>query len=124
MFCLTLVAFVCHSLIPVGFMPDSSPARDGRAAITFCLADGEMSTGFVNLSDKSDQGSDHDATTSTSCPFGLLAMQAVIPPVNVTVFMAAVLQRELPALVDNITLPPLPAQGPPLGSRAPPSNLG
>lgn len=123
MYCLTLVAFMYRSLIPVGFMPDPSALRDGRVAITFCTSSGGLFAALVNVSGNSDHASEHDVAASAECPYGLLATQAVIPVVNATVLLAAVLHRAPPAPSSNIALPPSPAQGPPLGSRAPPLDL-
>ena len=122
-FCLMLLAFVGRAVIPVGFMPDTGALRDGRVLITFCSASGGT-LATLNLSDKSDHGSGTDTATVADCPFGLLAAQAVLPTLNAAVILAAAFRRDLPAPFYTSPRPPLPAQGPPLGSRAPPSLLG
>jgi len=123
MFWVVLLAFACRSLIPVGFMPDADALRDGHVVITFCVPNGGTSEALISLSDKSNQGSGTESILGADCPFGLMAAQAVIPPVQMAVLVAVVLPRELPRALGNTVLPPLPAQGPPVGLRAPPPNL-
>lgn len=120
---LTVAAFVCRSLVPAGFMPDTNALRNGQLVLTFCTVGGGTSVLPLNLSDTSKNTTDQDAANSISCPFGLLAAQAMIAPSVMLVILAAVLRHILPAPVFK-ALPPLAAHGPPLGSRAPPPDFG
>lgn len=123
LFCLTLVSFLCRSVIPMGYMPDFSGGRDGKLAITFCTTGGDISTLLLNL-DQPEQSSSDEHASSLDCPFGLLVSQAVMPGQDTPVLARTVSHRPAVLLHRNQALPPLPALGPPLGSRAPPSNLG
>lgn len=121
--CLTIVSFLCRSFIPVGYMPDTSGERDDGYAITFCVAGGGTHTVLMDLTgDPQDPSPDAPAGIQ-ECPFGLIAAQAVMPGQAALAWVGLVLQHPLPLLHRNQALPPLPALGPPLGSRAPPSHL-
>jgi len=108
----------------MGYMPDVSGTRDGTFAITFCTVGGGISTLALDLSGQPDQSSSDDHASSQECPFGLLASQAVMPYQAAPMLAGTVSHRPVPLAHRNHTRPPLPALGPPLGSRAPPSNLG
>lgn len=124
LFCLTVIAFLCRSVIPMGYMPDLSGGRDGKLAITFCTAGGGTSTMQLDLTGQPEQSSSDEHAGSQECPFGLVVSQAVMPSQVATVLIGTISHRPAVLLHRNHTLPPLPALGPPLGSRAPPSNLG
>ncbi|VFR56297.1 hypothetical protein BRI6_4058 [plant metagenome] len=118
--CLTALALVARALLPVGFMPDTQALRHGTLALTLCSSEPGASR-VLSLSPG--HGAGQEAASMLDCPFGLVAVQALLPaapPAGV----AAALPRAAPAAVQAMrSLPPLPAQGPPLGSRAPPVTL-
>ncbi len=124
LFCLTVLSFLCRAMIPTGYMPDVSGARDGKFFLTLCTVGGGTSTVSLDWDHQSDHPSPDDHFDQQSCPFGIVASQAVLPGqaspslVGPAAFHPVVLPHRGPAQ------PPMPAQGPPLGSRAPPSNLG
>ncbi|NYT25950.1 DUF2946 family protein [Alcaligenaceae bacterium] len=124
LFCLTVLSFLCRAVIPVGYMPDLSGGRDGKFAITFCTVGGGTSTMLVDLNDKPDQPSPSDHFDNQDCPFGIVVSQVAMPSQETTALVRVVAHHLVPLRHRNQALPPLPALGPPLGSRAPPSNLG
>jgi hypothetical protein len=124
LFCLTFVSFLYRSVVPVGYMPDVSAAGDGRFALTFCTTGGSTGIQKLDLLDQSGKASPDEGLNSQSCPFGMVASQALIPAQAAPVLAGAVFHRPLLLAHSSKALPPLPALGPPLGPRAPPSNLG
>ncbi|SHI25498.1 hypothetical protein SAMN04488135_11647 [Pollutimonas bauzanensis] len=124
LFCLTVMSFLCRSVIPMGYMPDLSGGRGDKHAITFCTAGSGASTSSLDLTGRPEQSSSDEHAGSQDCPFGLAVSQAVMPGQPASMLLGMISQRPAALLHHNQTLPPLPALGPPLGSRAPPSNLG
>ncbi len=108
----------------MGYMPDLSGERDsGRFAITFCTVGGGTSSLLVDLDSSSDSSSP-DHIGNQDCPFGVVMSQALTPAQDAIALVSLVTHHPVPLLHRNQAQPSLPAQGPPLGSRAPPSNLG
>lgn len=124
LFCLTLLSFLYRAVIPMGYMPDMSGARDGKFFITLCTVGGGTSTLLMGLNGQPDQPSPDDHFDSQDCPFGIVASQAVMPSQEPPALVRTVVHRPVSLPHRNQAQPPLPALGPPLGSRAPPSNLG
>ncbi|MCQ9616050.1 hypothetical protein L1889_04480 [Paenalcaligenes niemegkensis] len=123
-FCLTVISFLFRSVIPAGYMPDGSGGRHGKLAITLCSIEGGSRLLPLDLSPQSGGPLSSDKHTSAAdCSFGLGLSQAVVPFHNELVLPGTLSRHSLQLLVRNYALPPLPAQGPPLGSRAPPSSL-
>jgi hypothetical protein len=79
---------------------------------------------LLNLQ-KHSKKSPNDHHVGQECPFGLVLSQGILPLQDLPL-LAGVVWREHFKLVPlrNRALPPLPALGPPLGSRAPPPYLG
>lgn len=123
---LLVLAVMFRSMIPPGFMPDSAALRDGRLELALCSAAGVVSTMTVDLSSPDDHAG-HDesqATAADTCPYWTVAHLALDLPAPAPL-PVLVSTRTLPlAVAMQRALPPLPALGPPLGSRAPPSRLG
>jgi len=135
---LLLLLLVARAWVPVGYMPDADALRQGRLALGFCSAGGGTLAALQALSMQQNpqldpqldphhghhgHGAGHNDTSGAGqeCPFGLSAHQVLnVPPVAA---LAPVLLRWLaqePFLADS-PRPPMPAAGPPLGQRAPPS---
>lgn len=119
--CLTVLAFAMRALVPQGFMPGTSAMQDGKLVLSFCTAGGMQMSLPMSLTD---DPASSEAVPGTDCPFGLLAAQAMPPAPSPVPMFVAVAIREAAVVITHQSLPPLPAQGPPLGSRAPPSHLG
>jgi len=118
---LALLALTLRALVPTGYMPDARALHDGRLEVTFCSAAGDLSTLSLALGNPPDGKSAHDAAeTGAQCPFGLLAHVSPAPLAGVTPILLPVSRSAPPPPVYQ-ALPALAAQGPPLGSRAPPS---
>lgn len=122
LFSLAIVSFLCRSVIPMGYMPDLTGGRDAELAFTFCHTAG--STLQLNVPGQPEQPSSDEHTLSQACAFGLAVSQAVMPGQDTPVLVSMVFHRPVAPLQRNQALPPLPALGPPLGSRAPPSSFG
>jgi len=123
--CLTLLSFTCRAVIPVGYMPDASGAGKGKFAITLCVTGGGTSTIFMDLSgdpDTSPAPGDH--FNNQDCTFGIVMAKALMPAQEAPTLVSVITHRPAPSVHRNHAYPPLPALGPPLGSRAPPANLG
>lgn len=120
---LALLALTLRALVPTGYMPDARALHDGRLEVTFCSASGDLSTLSLALGKTSTDKSAHDAAeTGAQCPFGLLAHVAPAPVPGITPILLPA-SRAAPPPPAYRALPALAAQGPPLGSRAPPSRV-
>ncbi len=120
---LTLALFALRALVPVGYMPELAAARDGQVRVVLCTGYGSKSV----LVDESgtpveDQGSaKHGA--GGDCPFGAAPASAlVVPNPAAALGLPDAWQAFLTPEEASTLLPP--AQGPPLGQRAPPVRLG
>lgn len=117
---LALLALALRALVPSGYMPDARALHDGRLEVTFCSAAGNLSVLSVALSPDKAGKAGHDAAgTGAQCPFGLLAHVAPAPSSALTPILPTA-AAEAPAAPPHRAVPAQPAQGPPLGSRAPP----
>jgi hypothetical protein len=105
-------------------MPDFSGVHDGKWVITICTVGGGISTLQLDLTDLPKQSSSDEHAEGQECPLGLVLSQVVMHSQVVTMVPGAILVRPTVLLHRNQALPPQPAQGPPIGPRAPPSNLG
>jgi hypothetical protein len=142
MFCLMLLALSLRALVPVGYMPDVDALRDGRLEMAFCSGNGpqtiavdmhssmsmDMSAGMHHAAhhgstSSSDESPANPQSQSTDCPFSVLSTLPAMPTIALAVIGLPLL---LSAVQPALYIAPLPAvlfQGPPLGSRAPPSHL-
>lgn len=133
MLCMMLLALSLRALVPAGFMPDAGALRDGRLEMAFCSGNGPqtiavelhggMHHGAAFSPAKSPADQQNPQSQSNDCPFSVLSALPAMP----SIALAAI---GLPLLLLSVQLAPrlkpLPAilfQGPPLGSRAPPSHL-
>lgn len=126
---LLLLLLVARAWVPTGYMPDADALRQGRLALGFCAAGGGSLPVLRAPAAQADAHHGHHGHgapddhggAGQECPFGLSAHQVLDVPAMLAV--APVLLRWLaqaPLRVDS-PRPALPAAGPPLGSRAPPS---
>lgn len=119
LFCLTAFSFLCRAVIPVGYMPDLSGERDTPFAITLCTMGGTVVV-QLDLPGSEEASSDQHYNGDT-CPFGLNIAHKLIPGQATLAVVSAVLFHSVASPTAAQVLPPLPALGPPLGSRAPPA---
>jgi len=124
LFCLIALSFLCRAAIPAGYMPDFSGGREGGYAVTLCIGGDGHDILQPDLTGQADQPFPDDRFDSKDCPFGIVASQAMLPSQQAPALLAVIAHHSVPQPHRNRIRPPLPAQGPPLGSRAPPSNLG
>lgn len=119
---LLLAFFTLRALIPAGYMPDLAHLGDGGFKVVLCTADG-LRTVILDGEGRPVEPEKRKSGAGDECPFGATASKAflaaeptrpiAIPPHG----GSAIFTR-----YDLALLPP--AQGPPLGSRAPPAILG
>jgi hypothetical protein len=121
--CLVIGLFLLRAVIPAGFMPDLAALRDGRIEVVLCTIDGlkTVAVYLANHTDKRDS-SDKKSAAHNLCPFGSVTLQSLALPTAPAVLVQARATQSDVILPDHLSLLP-PAQGPPLGSRAPPSSL-
>ncbi|WP_144084680.1 DUF2946 family protein [Advenella mimigardefordensis] len=120
--CLALLAFLCRSVIPAGYMPTLAAGSGTGVELTLCNAQGGTQTIVLDLQNKNKEPADH---AGQECPFGLVLSQGVLAA-HTTLLLNATVWQQRPVLLADRTrpLPPLPALGPPIGPRAPPISLG
>nr|WP_283737228.1 DUF2946 family protein [Alcaligenes faecalis] len=103
-------------------MPTRS-AQDNGFAITFCTVGNSSNTLWIDLVGQNDQADSDTHQNQQDCPFGIAASPALLPTLDAPVLISLITYRPVLLTQSNQTRPPLPAQGPPLGSRAPPLRL-
>lgn len=114
--CLVLLMLLGRFALPAGFMPVTAGTH-GEFVLSLCS--GRMPPPLVT---GEDHGGFDDSDMVAGCPFGLLAMQTVMPEPGIRLVTVAFRFAALP-LPAFRAVPSLPATGPPLGPRAPPSIL-
>lgn len=121
--CLTVIAFLCRAIIPAGYMPEQRGDAGHVFAMTLCLGGGGTAVMLTDLS--GDDGGPEESRAQAECPYGFWSGYKSLPghPALMLVGIAHLLSV-VPTFTRSHALPPLPALGPPLGSRAPPLNLG
>jgi len=105
-------------------MPETSAKGDGKFSITLCLPGGGTNTILMDLTAGVDHPSSSDHFNTQDCPYGIVITKSMMPAEDAPALVGFVTHRPTPSAKRNQALPPLPALGPPLGSRAPPANLG
>nr|WP_146192514.1 DUF2946 family protein [Alcaligenes faecalis] len=103
-------------------MPTRS-AQDNGFAITFCTVGNSSNTLWIDLVGQDGQADSDTHQNQQDCPFGIAASPALLPILDAPVLISLITYRPVLLAESNQTRPPLPAQGPPLGSRAPPLRL-
>lgn len=120
---LTLALFALRALVPVGYMPDLGAARDGQVRVVLCTGYGSKS---VLVDESGAPVEDQDEAkhgAAGDCPFGAAPAAALIGAEPAAALAIPDLKQASLAPGDASVLLP-PAQGPPLGQRAPPVRLG
>jgi hypothetical protein len=122
---LVLLLFALRAILPVGYMPDLGALKNGQVQIVICTGSGTQAL-LVDASgqpvnDLRGDGPRHGA--AGDCPFGMAMAKAFTLPPPVPAPAQPIFAHAFPpAGSDQALLPP--AQGPPLGPRAPPILLG
>lgn len=122
--CLTIIALLARAVIPAGYMPVMASGQGALFSMTLCHMGAGITVRQATLPDHAGHAPSNDDASNKACPVGLVVSQALLPD-HGSPMLTAVTSHH-PALLspDNQALPPLPALGPPLGSRAPPPDLG
>ena len=119
---LTLALFALRALVPVGYMPDFAAAADGQVRIVICTGFGSKSI-LVDEAGNPVADQDDSQPGYGDCPFGTASGAAFLTPEPAVAPVHAGLAKGFVPPAGAQALPP-PAQGPPLGQRAPPIRLG
>jgi len=111
----TLVLFALRALVPVGFMPDLDALGAGHLDIVLCTAHG----GVTLPPDADGIPARPHKSPGADCPFGMALAKSFVAPIS------PALPQPLAAADAGTHADPAsglrpPAQGPPLGPRAPP----
>lgn len=115
---LLLLAIVARGLVPAGYMPDAAAAQNGQLALTFCTADGVVST--LRFAPDSTHH-ESSANGHMECAFGVLSLQATMtPPEGIPQLQHVVLPSLLLVRATPLQVLLSLVSGPPLGARAPP----
>jgi len=122
---LALLFFVLRAAIPVGYMPDLGQLKHGEVRIVICTGSGTQAL-LVDeqgqpVDDANGKSGPHAA--AGDCAFGIATVQALALPDTPATIARPIFTVALPVAGEGHALRPL-AQGPPLGSRAPPFLLG
>jgi len=124
--CLALLASLARAAIPVGYMPDAEAAKAGTFALVLCHSYGPLPALEAHHHDHEhgnhDDGAPDDTSTGLECPYAIIAGPAILPDVALHAAFA-VYVTGLIAPAAYHPAPALPANGPPLGARAPPYHL-
>jgi len=120
-FGLVVLAMLYRGLIPVGYMAAPSHVS-GKLLVTLCVTGGPAITVAIDVSEPTGSSSSDDSA-SVECPYAGLTAQFVLPESDAGTALAGLVTHAL-SFATYHSAPALPALGPPLGSRAPPSNLG
>ncbi|OZI40484.1 hypothetical protein CEG14_01575 [Bordetella genomosp. 1] len=112
--CLALCAFLLRAAVPAGFM--AAPAAS-HVMLALCDGAGPMR---ITLEKPGTPANDTHAAAQ-HCVFGSVAAHAVLPLAGLAPVPGALVAFSVLPLPPQRALPALPAQGPPLGPRAPPA---
>ncbi|WP_128831578.1 DUF2946 family protein [Alcaligenes nematophilus] len=123
LFCLAILSFLSRSLVPAGYMPGSLGEQNGFFSVTLCAPGGTPSTIWMSLTGQADPPQSNEHADMQKCPYALVLSQVALPSADMASLDIPALHQPLLLVHRNQSLPPLPALGPPLGSRAPPVNL-
>lgn len=118
---LMMLAMIYRGAVPMGYMLTPGDATSGKLMVTFCVAGGAMVSMPLELPGAPHPPADSEASV-LECPFAVAAAQFILPSVAPGLVPSGTQARPAPFLAYT-SAPALPAQGPPLGSRAPPLNL-
>ena len=131
------LGFVLRAVVPAGFMPDApalqaghielrlcSPGKMGRSVVIDWSANDEVAADLIAspaLVDESASSQPGGSLASPAdCPFSLMAAQGILAPPDAAV-LTATASLSTAAPLTQPASPSWPAEGPPLGSRAPPA---
>lgn len=117
-----LLIFVLRSLIPPGFMPSIDTLGEGRIEVVVCTGAG-LKTLVLDADGNPVSPHDRQSGNADDCPFGAVTAKAFLLPDALAQADLPVPARDRVVNLRDLALKP-PAQGPPLGSRAPPIILG
>jgi hypothetical protein len=121
---LILILFALRAVVPVGYMPDLGALEHGQVRIVVCTGAGFKSLLVDEAGrpvDAQESGTSQHA--GADCPFGTAAAKAFLAPTLVAALALPTYEQHILLPGSGVALLP-PAQGPPLGPRAPPTVLG
>jgi hypothetical protein len=120
---LILLLFVGQALVPAGFMPDPDALRAGRIDLVICTAAGLAGPGADAATHAPPSSGNTGKSDRKDCPYHTVASKVLVLSGEAPLPVFYDLRSE-PLPADGAAHMLAAAQGPPLGSRAPPSRLG
>ncbi|QEI07686.1 DUF2946 domain-containing protein [Pigmentiphaga aceris] len=125
---LALLAFVLRALMPMGFMPGMDAHHGNQVVLMLCNPAGVETAFVLDIGDSHAQADaastqDDQGMSMQNCPFCMATSQAMLPTADIVLHVASLATSDVPVAV-YVGPSPITAQGPPLGSRAPPAHLG
>jgi Protein of unknown function (DUF2946) len=118
-----LMLFALRAAVPVGYMPDLGALRDGQVQIVICTGTGTQALLVDQSGHPVEDGGAADQAGASDCAFAISTASALALPSAVPLLSLPVAAgRTARTSEAGISFPP--AQGPPLGPRAPPILLG
>ena len=118
-----LLLFALRAVVPVGYMPDLGALRDGQVQIIICTGTGTQALLVDQSGHPVEDGGAADHAGASDCAFAIstataLALPSAVPSLSLPLAAG----RTARTSEAGTSFPP--AQGPPLGPRAPPILLG
>jgi len=122
--CLTLALFALRAAVPPGYMPDVAALEHGYVKVVICTGTGAQSL-YVDAAGRPITGQDDSGRkrVGTACAFAMMSAQALLATAPIAPLPPPGGAGDA-AVPHCVGVPPPPAQGPPLGPRAPPEFLG
>ena len=118
-----LLLFALRAAVPVGYMPDLGALRDGQVQIVICTGTGTQALLVDQSGHPVEDGGAEDHAGASDCAFAISSASALALPSAVPSLSLPMASGRTPRTSEaGISFPP--AQGPPLGPRAPPILLG
>jgi hypothetical protein len=122
---LMAVILVLRALMPTGFMPDVGAMQGSRFEVAFCTGTGSVKSFTIESAGAPGHSSDSDkAERSASCPFSIMNAAVAMPSADLHLDGIPLLAWITSVEFRQSRHVKMLVQGPPLGSRAPPSTLG
>jgi len=121
LFCLTLFAFLCRAYIPAGYMPTASDGRTLPFAVTLCSSGGPQIIKVLSADGQRHGDGKHEILFE-NCPFGLTVAYKFLPGGDRLPPVAEAAFKNYVSKAPEQTALIVRTHGPPLGSRAPPTD--
>src|SRR5690606_21222785 len=102
---LAILSFLSRSLVPAGYMPDSSGEQDGFSHVTRCAPGGTPSTIWMSLPGQADPPQANEHADMQHCPYALVLSQVALPSADMASLDVPVVHQPLLLVHRNQSLP-------------------